>query len=55
MGNVIDLNLFEVYAFPWGSAVKRRKGSWTHIFIGNQELFVEEMKIVLHDNGIEFL
>jgi hypothetical protein len=46
---------WEVIKFSWGTAVKHVKGSWTHVFIGEQEINVENMKIILHDNAIEFI
>jgi hypothetical protein len=53
--NVIDLKPWEAYEFPWGSAVKKRNGKWTHIFICDQEINVENIEVILHENGIEFI
>lgn len=55
MGDVIDLKPWEVHVFPWGSAVKKRNGKWTHIFIAGQEVNVENIEVILHENGIEFV
>jgi hypothetical protein len=55
MNNVINLYPYEVYKFSWGSAVKKRNGKWTHIFIGEQEINVEGIEVILHENGIEFV
>ena len=52
---VVKFAPWEVHQFPWGSAVKKRNGSWTRVFIGGQELNVDNIKVILHDNGIEFL
>lgn len=52
---VVPLNPWEVYTFPWGSAVKKRGGRWTHIFIGQQELDVTDIEVELTHRGIEFI
>lgn len=54
MGEVVELNPWEVHEFPWGTAVKHRKGNWTHIFIGDQQLNVEKYNVILHRGGILF-
>lgn len=51
--SVIDFKPWEVHEFPWGSAVKRSSGEWTHIFIGEQVIEVTGLQVVLHQNGIE--
>lgn len=59
MGNVTELNPWESVEFPWGSAVRKRNGEWTHIFLkpDGQEINLEQygIKVILHDNGIEFI
>ncbi len=55
MDNVIDLKLWEVHEFPWGCAVKKRNGRWTRIIIGEQTIDVENIGVILHENGIEFI
>lgn len=56
---LIDLKPWETVEFPWGVGVRKRKGDWTHIFIkpDAQEINLEQngIKVILHDNGIEFL
>jgi hypothetical protein len=56
--NVIQLHRWEVYGFPWGTAVReQRTGKWTNIFLrpDGQEIDVSNIEVILHDNGIEFL
>ena len=55
MNKVIDFKPWEVHTFTWGSAIKKRNGEWTRIFIDEQEINVENISVLLHDNGIEFL
>ncbi len=46
-----------VYEFYWGSAVRdERTKKWTHIFLkpDGQEINVERLPVILHENGIEF-
>jgi len=55
---VIQLYRWEVYEFPWGTAVQeQRTGKWTNIFLkpDGQEIDVSLLNIELHENGIEFL
>ena len=52
---VVKLHPWEVYEFPWGAAVKKKNGKWTHVFVQGQELNVENIDVVLHENGIEFI
>jgi hypothetical protein len=55
---VIQLYRWEVYEFPWGTAVQeQRTGKWTNIFLkpDGQEIDVSLMNVELHENGIEFL
>lgn len=56
--NVIQLHRWEVYEFPWGSAVReQRTGKWTNIFLkpDGQEIDVSSLNVELHENGIEYL
>ncbi|WP_199614610.1 hypothetical protein [Paenibacillus alkalitolerans] len=48
---------WEVIVFPWGSAVRNRTtDTWTNLFLPDgQELNVENIPVILHDNGIEFI
>lgn len=59
MGDIRQLNPWEVVSFPWGTAVRKRNSDWTHIYISpsGQEINLEDtgIKVILHDNGIEFL
>lgn len=52
--SVIELLPWEVFTFNWGTAVKKRNGKWTQIFIQGQEINVEHIEVILHDSGIEF-
>lgn len=55
---IIPLRYWEVYKFPWGSAVKeRRTGKWEKIFLhpNGQEIDVSKLRVILHENGIEFM
>jgi len=54
MGEVVELNPWEVREFPWGSAMKHRKGKWSIIFIGDQQINVEKYNVILRDGGILF-
>lgn len=56
--NIIQLHRWEVYEFPWGSAVcEQRTGKWTTVFLkpNGQEIDVSNLNVELHENGIEFL
>ena len=57
MGNIVELLPYEVYKFPWGSAIKHRSGKWEKIFLtpNAQEIDVSELSVIIHENGIEFL
>ena len=61
MGEVIDMNKdrFGIYKFPWGVAIKdeRRNRFVTLIVNGDtdNEINVEHLDVVLHENGIEFV
>lgn len=57
MKNVVELKPYEVYEFPWGSAIKRRNGQWEKVFLkpNAQEIDISNVKVILHDNGIEFI
>ena len=53
---ILPLNTYDVYEFPWGSAVKDwRRDKWLTIHISESEVDVENIRVRLHDNGIEFL
>jgi hypothetical protein len=51
------LKPWEVVEFPWGTGVRHRKGKWSKLFIGpsGQEIDVEGLSVILHNNGIEFV
>lgn len=55
LNKVHSLKPWELVEFSWGTAVRKRNGDWTHIFIGDQEMDVTGMNVRLHGNGIEFL
>lgn len=49
---------WEVYYFNWGSAVRRKSdGKFLSVFLfpDAQEINVEHLTVILHDNGIEFI
>lgn len=56
---VVEFKPWELFEFPWGTAVKKRNGEWTNIILkpDGQEIDLEKsgLKVMLHDNGIEFL
>lgn len=57
-GKLLHLFSWEVYEFPWGTAVKeQRTGKWKRLFLypNGQEIDVEGIEIILHCNGIEFV
>lgn len=52
----VSLLAWETVEFPWGVAVRHRKGSWeTLLFPDGQEMDVSKMNVILHDKGIEFV
>lgn len=56
--DVVNLFFWEVYEFSWGTAVKeKRTGKWQRVFLkpDGQEINVELLDVLLHDNGIEFI
>jgi hypothetical protein len=57
MDNVTDLSPWESVKFSWGTAVRHRKGRWTNVFLfpDAQEINVEHLDVILHENGIEFI
>jgi hypothetical protein len=58
MTKVVPLFGYAVYEFPWGTAVKeKRTNKWTNIFLkpDGQEIDVSNIKVILHENGIEFV
>lgn len=47
-----------VHEFSWCSAVRNeRTRKWTHIFLkpDAQEINVEHLPVIIHENGIEFV
>ncbi len=47
-----------VYEFYWGVAVKNEQTQkWTNVFLrpDGQEINVEHLPVILHENGIEFI
>lgn len=55
---MVNLFFWEVYEFSWGTAVKeKRTGKWQRVFLkpDGQEINVELLDVLLHDNGIEFI
>lgn len=57
MSKVVNLFRYEVYDFYWGSAVReQRTQKWIKIFLkpDAQELDVEDIPVIIHENGIEF-
>ena len=54
--NRIRMQPWEVYEFPWGSAVKHVKGKWDKLFIkpDAQEIDVSVLHIELGNQGIYF-
>ncbi len=52
-----QLKPWETVEFPWGGAVRHRKGKWTHInlFPDGQEIKVDHLNVELTDDGIIFL
>lgn len=57
MSNVTELLPWETVSFSWGTAVRHRGGKWTNLFLypDAQEINVEHLDVILHDNGIEFV
>lgn len=56
-GAIVDLLPYEVYEYAWGTAIKKRNGKWEKLFLRNnsQEINVENINLILHENGIEFV
>ena len=52
-----ELSPWEVVQFSWGTGVRHRKGKWDRLYLNGtgQEINVEHMNVILHDNGIEFV
>lgn len=48
---------WEVVEFSWGTAVRDPHGKWYTLFLfpDAQEINVEHLNVILHDNGIEFV
>lgn len=56
MGDVVPLHRWEMHEFEWGTAVRHQLTQrWTHVFLAPdaQEVYVEHLDVVLHENGIE--
>ena len=53
--NVVDFKPWEVYQFPWGTAVKKRGCKWSIVFIGEQQLDVDGLNVELYNGGIKFI
>lgn len=56
--SVVPLHRWEVHEFFWGTAVReQRTGKWYCIFLkpDAQQVNIEGLDVVLHENGIEFL
>lgn len=52
---LVEFRPWEVHAFPWGTAVKKRNGDWTTVILNDgQEIDVTHFNVILHENGIEF-
>lgn len=56
MGNVEPLKPWEVVTFVWGSGIRHRNGEWSTLVLNGtgQEINVTGMRVILHENGIEF-
>lgn len=59
---VFDIELYpkpwSVYQFSWGTAMKHNPSNKWHkcwMYPNAQEIDVEHLDVVLHDNGIEFV
>ena len=55
---VINLFVYEVYEYFWGSAVReRRTGQWIVAFLkpDGREINLEGCSVIVHENGIEFV
>lgn len=47
---------WETVQFPWGAAVRHRKGDWQLVYLKNgSEIDIKGLNVILHDNGIEFV
>ncbi len=58
MGKIVSLFSWEVFCFPWGTAVReKRTKEWQRVYVGpeGKELVLEGIPVILHENGIEFL
>lgn len=56
--SVTPIHRWETHTFPWGTAVReQRTKKWTNIFISPnaQEIKLDGIDVILHDNGIEFI
>ncbi|NLT94852.1 MAG: hypothetical protein GXW85_04850 [Clostridia bacterium] len=58
MCKVLLLYQWEVFEFPWGTAVReQRTNTWIKLFLkpDGQEIDLSGRKVELHENGIEFI
>ena len=56
MGELINLFRYEVFVYPWGTAVREaRTQKWIAAFIRGQEINLEKINVEIHENGIKFL
>lgn len=54
--NVVPIKAWEVYVFPWGTAVRHRRGKWQKVFLkGGQEIDVSNMDVIIDEYGITFI
>ena len=55
--NIIPLFGYEIFKYPWGSAVREiRTKKWINAFISPdaQEIKLDSIDVEIHENGIEF-
>ena len=52
----MPIKAWEVYVFPWGTAVRHRRGKWQKVFLkGGQEIDVSNMDVIIDEYGITFI
>jgi hypothetical protein len=55
LGEVVGYKPWSVYEYFWGAAVvDRRTGKVHQIAVNGSTIDVENQRVILHDNGIEF-
>lgn len=57
MGEVVPLHRWEVYEYFWGTAIREQKtDKWHTLYLkpDGQEIDIEHLEVIIHDNGIEF-